>query len=1001
MGRKADRKAGSGSSSQEWVFCVSCEVWVDLECTPFETVEEARAAPAFTCRQCEKIDTVKAEMAALVKQQADDSKLLIANLEARFEREINAYRSECEALRVTLQKEREDKEGSTTECEALRQALQQEEKLREILRDEIAALRLAFEEMTACRPAAAPSGTAEAPRGDGTASHEDGAANASSSGGTVKAAGEPEKTPPTHRGGTGNVRTKPKTRAKRRPGTNCAQAQTAKSDVVRGGHEETSLQGREEQDLAGPKDQVTPGAALKRHLEKLGASAQQDRRAFVYGDGNAARLKRAALKAVGWNKRVMFRVKEGASLQELCSSVDLAEDIWQTPAAIVVLHAGSLEMSDGSSAPESSASQLRALLTKWLQKAQGHRFVVYALTERGSGSETHINPCREWNVAVRKMCEELGPRVEFVGASWRLGHGQQGPSYRDDTADQLGQRLGRRLCAFLGLRMPTRHWGPPSQSHPAAGTLMTALGQAIIQMAEGQHPHENGRRRSQGGPHRHTRKRRRCRRKGKQDMVFYLNLQGGRKEAKWEELFLLLQKENVTVACLTETHLRDEETPPPNRQFVWSGLNRTKGERKGGGLGFLTKVDTQWDRVQRDCKEHMWLTGEIGGIEIALGLVYLWTGREVHQRNTETLACLEKDITQMNRPVVVVGDFNAHIEALDGTTDRAGRLLLEWTERLGLTLLNATEKCMGRITWAVRGMSSCIDYCFLSPVLLPKLSYMSIDSTGERSLGSDHHSIFLSFGTNPPETKRDAHAGNLRPLSDEALERVVDQLEEDAPRMEGQGYEELQQWIRRTIQDEAGAGRVTRGRHRRKAWWDGEVAEALAQRKQCCRRHRHALGRGADEAELSALWSLYLEAKKEMASMVQRKMSTVNRKLLRAIKEAGRDSSKKFWQHIKAQQTNSDLPSHQLRDPESGRVMEGEECLHLIRRGMASKLQSTDSGTSAQGATGATNDSSALARALGFRGSGEPPSWEAVEATKRRLECWWRKQVEQTRAPRR
>ncbi|KAH7934809.1 hypothetical protein HPB52_000506 [Rhipicephalus sanguineus] len=451
MGRKADRKAGSGSSSQEWVFCVSCEVWVDLECTPFETVEEARAAPAFTCRQCEKIDTVKAEMASLIKQ-ADDSKLLIANLEARFECEINAYRSECEALRVTLQKEREDKEGSTTECEALRQALQQEEKLREILRDEIAALILAFEEMTVCRSAAAPFGTAEAPRGDGTASHEDGAANASSSGGTVKAAGEPEKTLPTHRGGTGNVRTKPKSRAKRRSGTNGAQAQTAKSDVVRGGHEETSLQGRAEQDLAGPKDQVTPGAALKRHLEKLGASAQQDRRAFVYGDGDATRLKRAALKAVGWNKRVMFRVKEGASLQELCSSVDLAEDIWQTPAAIVVLHAGSLEMSDGSSTPESSASQLRALLTKWLQKAQGHRFVVYALTERGPGSETHINPCREWNVAVRKMCEELGPRVEFVGASWRLGHGQQGPSYRDDT--------GGRLLPFLYLPTGGRYMDP-------------------------------------------------------------------------------------------------------------------------------------------------------------------------------------------------------------------------------------------------------------------------------------------------------------------------------------------------------------------------------------------------------------------------------------------------------------------------------------------------------------------------------------------------------------
>ncbi|KAH7983164.1 hypothetical protein HPB52_009700 [Rhipicephalus sanguineus] len=56
-----------------------------------------------------------------------------------------------------------------------------------------------------------------------------------------------------------------------------------------------------------------------------------------------------------------------------------------------------------------------------------------------------------------------------------------------------------------------------------------------------------------------------------------------------------------------------------------------------------------------------------------------------------------------------------------------------------------------------------------------------------------------------------------------------------------------------------------------------------------------------------------------------------------------------------------------------------------------------DSGTSGQNTTAATNGNSALARALGFCGSGEPPSWEAVEATKRRLECWWRKQVEQGR----
>ncbi|KAL1485946.1 hypothetical protein MTO96_047160 [Rhipicephalus appendiculatus] len=672
MGRKVDRKTGSGSSSQEWVFCVGCEAWVDLECTPFETVEEARAAPAFTCRQCEKIDTVKAEMTSLVKQQADDSKLLIANLEARFEREMNAYKSACETLRVTLQETQKEKKESTKEYETLKRALQEEQKQRELLRDEIAALRLAFQETTACRSAMVPSGTAEAPRGDGTASREDGAANASSSEGTVNEAGEPEKTPPTHRGGTGNVQTKTKARAKRRPGANGAQAQTTKScaDVVRGGHEEIFLQGGKEQGLAGPKAQVTPEAAPKRHLEKLGASAQRDRLAFVYGDGNAARLKRAALKAVGWNKKVIFRAKEGATLQELCSAVDQAEDIWQAPEAIVVLHAGSLEISNGSSTPDSSTSQLRVLLTKWLQKAQGHRFVVYALTGRGSSSETHSTPCRDWNVAVRKMCEELGSRVEFVGAGWLLGHGQQDPYYRAGTAEELGQRLGRRLCAFF---RPTDC--PPDTE----GRQPIAPSRANVDDSSRTGHHTDGggtapsRERAEALPwgpsqvvdigspsrrachERHTRKRGRCRRKGKQDMVFYLNLRGGRKAAKWEELFLLLQKENVTVACLAETHLRGEETPPPNRQFIWLGLNRTKGGKKG--LGFRTKVDTQWDRVQGDCEEHMWLTGQIGGVEIALGLVYLWTGRDVHQRNIETLACLEKDITQLNRPVVIVGGF--------------------------------------------------------------------------------------------------------------------------------------------------------------------------------------------------------------------------------------------------------------------------------------------------------------------------------------------------------
>ncbi|KAH9369094.1 hypothetical protein HPB48_016737 [Haemaphysalis longicornis] len=40
-----------------------------------------------------------------------------------------------------------------------------------------------------------------------------------------------------------------------------------------------------------------------------------------------------------------------------------------------------------------------------------------------------------------------------------------------------------------------------------------------------------------------------------------------------------------------------------------------------------------------------------------------------------------------------------------------------------------------------------------------------------------------------------------------------------------------------------------------------------------------------------------------------------------------------------------------------------------------------------------------LAMALGFRGRGEQPSWQAVETSKRRLELWWRIRASQTHTP--
>ncbi|KAL1481374.1 hypothetical protein MTO96_034512 [Rhipicephalus appendiculatus] len=113
----------------------------------------------------------------------------------------------------------------------------------------------------------------------------------------------------------------------------------------------------------------------------------------------------------------------------------------------------------------------------------------------------------------------------------------------------------------------------------------------------------------------------------------------------------------MVLACLAETHLRDSETPPPNEQFIWMRLNTVKADRKGGGLGFLSKVGSKWERARETCQEHMWITGYIGGVKVALGLVYLWTGKGSYQRNIEILGSMQRDISELDMPVVILEGF--------------------------------------------------------------------------------------------------------------------------------------------------------------------------------------------------------------------------------------------------------------------------------------------------------------------------------------------------------
>ncbi|KAL1474274.1 hypothetical protein MTO96_038103 [Rhipicephalus appendiculatus] len=182
---------------------------------------------------------------------------------------------------------------------------------------------------------------------------------------------------------------------------------------------------------------------------------------------------------------------------------------------------------------------------------------------------------------------------------------------------------------------------------------------------------------------------------------------------------------------------------------------------------------------------------------------------------------------------------------------------------------------------------------------------MNIDTTGTKSVGSDHNSIWLEMSNSCRQTP--AVEGQERPhnLPEWALDKLVETLESSVEQVDTDEYEGFEQWLvnnMKSVTNTVNPATKTSKKHRRKAWWDKEVSEALLKRKQACRAHRHALQYGATGENILQMWEAYREAKRHMASVVQKKMRAINVRLLQDIKKAGKDAAKKFWQYMRTQQ---------------------------------------------------------------------------------------------------
>ncbi|XP_077543554.1 uncharacterized protein LOC144155776 [Haemaphysalis longicornis] len=394
---------------------------------------------------------------------------------------------------------------------------------------------------------------------------------------------------------------------------------------------------------------------------------------------------------------------------------------------------------------------------------------------------------------------------------------------------------------------------------------------------------------------------------------------------KWDEIFHHCKKDKIDIFGVTETHLRETELPPLERGFEWEGLNRKDGDRRGGGVGVIWKEGQSWHRVRETCREHLWITGRVGKLPVAIAVIYMGTGAAA-VANDKLYECLLADITALEggHAILLIGGFNGHLEQLGGCTDPNGRRMQSLAQAKGLVIANLTDRCRGVVTWASQGKVSSIDYGLLSLPLFEELREMVIDEDGTGAAGSDHRRLRLVFGHggSPPtadrvEARRHLPEDDLRAMA-ERLENVI---------QEDMDYEALTNAMTTEL-------RRNNPRPRRasmKPWWDCEVRDAIRKRQAACREHRKAQ-RSGDLGHTQAAWDTYKGCKAHAAALVQSRIQRLDAGFMETLRESGRDAPRRFWERVKRSTAGAGPSVQSLRDTPEGPELQGAACLPVLER---------------------------------------------------------------------
>jgi len=229
----------------------------------------------------------------------------------------------------------------------------------------------------------------------------------------------------------------------------------------------------------------------------------------------------------------------------------------------------------------------------------------------------------------------------------------------------------------------------------------------------------------------------------------YINIQGLTKQKMAEIEMLMDQDQNNKIFILAETHLKSDRIHVSDNKDKIIEM-REVSELRGGGLMAIYKRDEDLmvNQITSENSDILKFEIKISNNTFKVLAVYfaVRTSPQSTERNRRLLRELETEVENSNLPVLIIGDFNGHINEIGHQReDENGRIVKKLINEQCFVLLNIDDKCIGKITWQRGESISTIDYALANVDMYSMIHNMEIDEEGEKLDISDHKLITVKL----------------------------------------------------------------------------------------------------------------------------------------------------------------------------------------------------------------------------------------------------------------